>query len=152
MDHVAKPHHDTDSSDSQPPPRPSVLGVRRGVIAIIDSGSRLLLIRRAAGVVKGGCWCFPGGHVEAGETPRRAIRRELMEELGVEVEPTRRVGSVRLPSQGYVLAVWRVRLVDSELRPDAREVAEVRWVTPAEIRAIQPGLPSNARVLEMLGH
>ena len=74
-----------------------------------------------------------------------------MEELGVDSVSTDRVGSVRLPTTGYVLAVWRVRLIGTDLRPNAREIAEVRWVTPSEIRAIEPGLPSNARVLEMLG-
>jgi 8-oxo-dGTP diphosphatase len=110
------------------------------------------MVRRAAGVAKGGYWCFPGGHVERGETPRQAIQRELAEELGLEVVPTERVGSVRvLNARRYILAVWRVRLVGGELRPAQDEIAEARWLTPSEIRAIRPNLRSNFRVLEMLG-
>jgi len=129
----------------------SSLRIRRGVIGILARGSRLLLIRRAEGVARPGCWCFPGGHVEPGETSRRALRREITEELGIDTLPTVRVGSVRLPESGYVLAVWRVQHIRGELSPRAAEIAEIRWATPAQIRTIVPGLPSNDRVLEMLG-
>lgn len=89
--------------------------------------------------------------MERGETPRRALERELAEELGIEARPIERVGSVRLRDSGYVLAVWRAEHVGGVLAPHAAEIAEIRWVTPAQIRSIEPGLPSNDRVLEMLG-
>ena len=126
------------------------LGVRRGVIGILTRGEAFLVIRRASNVAMGGHWCFPGGHVERGETPRQAVGRELAEELGVEVAPTQRVGSVRVGTK-YVLAVWRVDLVGGDLRITQSEIAEARWLTPPEIRAIRPNLPSNEDVLQMLG-
>lgn len=135
----------------QPVSQPDRRRIRRGVIGILSRGARFLMIRRAPGLVRGGCWCFPGGHVEPGETPRMAIRRELAEELGIEVVPLRRLGSVRLPDVGYVLAVWRVRHVAGTFVPAAEEVADTRWVLADEIRSIQPGLPSNERVFHMLG-
>lgn len=142
--------------DSDHPPRMRPVGpeetlrVRRGVIGIVIRESTLLMIRRAAGVAMGGHWCFPGGHVEPGETPRRAICRELSEELGIEVLPTERIGSLRIGRE-YILAVWRVRHVRGEFRPAAPEVAEMRWLTPEQARAIEPGLPSNETVLGLLG-
>lgn len=111
----------------------------------------MLMVRRAPGIVKGGCWCFPGGHVEVGETPRRAVRRELREELGIEVDPVERLGAIRLEEPGYVLAVWRVRHVGGRYCLAKAEIAETRWVTPREAREIEPGLPSNLHVLSMLG-
>ncbi len=125
--------------------------VRRGVIGILARGSALLVIRRAHGIAKGGYWCFPGGHVERGETPRRAVRRELAEELGIEAAPTVRIGSLRVTDTNYILAVWRVRHIRNEFRLAEDEIAEARWLTPSQIRAIHPSLPSNDRVLEMLG-
>ncbi|HNQ23217.1 MAG TPA: NUDIX domain-containing protein [Phycisphaerae bacterium] len=107
------------------------------------------MIQRAAGVRKGGTWCFPGGHVERGETARRAIVREFREELGLQVEATRRLGAVRVGRE-YVLAVWQVRWLGGAVRPAAEEVADVRWVSLAEAGALSPGLPSNVRVFEML--
>ena len=111
---------------------------------------RYLVIRRAAGVANGGCWCFPGGHLERGETSRQAIERELAEELGIAARPIERVGSVRISSPLYILAVWRVEHAGGELRPAEPEVAEIRWLLPHEVRTIQPSLPSNGRVLDML--
>ena len=124
--------------------------VRRGAIGILSRGSEFLVIRRAVGLVKGGCWCFPGGHLERGETSRQAVARELAEELGISVQPIERLGSVRVDS-AYVLAVWRVRHVGGEIRPDEKEIAEVRWVTAEEMSGLVPGVPSNDRVVELLG-
>lgn len=125
--------------------------VRRGAIGVIERGRAVLLIRRALGVTRGGLWCFPGGHVELGETSRRAVRRELAEELGIQVTPVDRIGTVRLATRGYVLAVWRVRYTGDWFSPSADEVAELGWFTPTQIRLLKDGMPSNERVLEMLG-
>lgn len=109
------------------------------------------MIRRASAVAKGGYWCFPGGHVERGETSRRAVQREFREELGVAVEAERRLGSVRLADSGYVLAVWLVRYLGGTLRLAEDEIAEARWLTARGLRTISPSIPSNQRVLQMLG-
>jgi 8-oxo-dGTP diphosphatase len=138
---------------AQPLARPagqSTTKVRRGVVGVIRRGDRLLMIRRAGEVAKGGCWCFPGGHVEAGETPRRAVIRELTEELGIVVEPMTRLGAVRVMDSRHVLVVWQVRYGGGALRPQEREIADVRWMTPDAIRTVERGLPSNERVLGML--
>lgn len=125
--------------------------VRRGVIGILSDGSKFLMIRRADGIAKAGAWCFPGGHVERGETPKVAIVREVREELGIEITPTFRLGSLRVMDSRHILVAWRVEHIRGELTPDPREVAETRWCTPQEIRDIRPSLPSNKVVLEMLG-
>ncbi len=125
--------------------------VRRGVIGILRRGRTFLVVRRASGIPFGGYWCFPGGHVEPGETPRRAILRELAEELGIDVIPKRRLGSLRLTDPKYILAVWSVRHTGGALRLAKKEIAEARWLTPSRVRALHYGLPSNERVLQMLG-
>jgi len=124
--------------------------VRRGVIAIIQQGRVYLMIRRAAHIAKGGHWCFPGGHLEPGENSREAIQRELKEELGIETVPVERLGSVRVLDPGYILAVWRVKHLTGRLCPAPQEIADLRWLLPNQIRAIQPGLPSTQDVVDML--
>ncbi len=124
--------------------------VGRGVIGVLARGPRLLVVRRSPGVALGGYWCFPGGHVEPGETPRAAIRRELAEELGIDTVPTQRVGAVRTDDERYVLAVWLVEQVGGELRAAQAEICDFSWLTPGQIRALRPGLRSTERVLELL--
>ena len=125
--------------------------VRRGAIAVLERGSSLLLIKRARGLTCAGRWCFPGGHVEAGETSRRAICRELAEELGINATPIERVGAVRVPTLGYVLVVWRVSCAERRFTPARDEVADLDWFTPQRIRSLRDGMASNECVLEMLG-
>ncbi len=130
--------------------KPRNNGVRRGVIGILSRGEEYLMIRRASGVAKPGCWCFPGGHVEPGETPRQAVGRELFEELGIHVKPIERLGSVRVLDSRHILVVWRVQHVGGEFRLAQEEIADIRWVTGEGIRTIHPGLPSNDHVLALL--
>lgn len=55
----------------------------RVVAAVIERDGRILICRRRTGGLLGGKWEFPGGKMRPSETPRRALERELREELGV---------------------------------------------------------------------
>jgi 8-oxo-dGTP diphosphatase len=55
--------------------------------ALIDADGRVLIARRPEGRAMAGLWEFPGGKVEAGETPEAALIRELREELSIDVRP-----------------------------------------------------------------
>lgn len=56
--------------------------------ALIDTDNRILIAQRPEGKSMAGMWEFPGGKVEAGETPEAALIRELDEELGIETKET----------------------------------------------------------------
>lgn len=56
------------------------------VAAVIRRDGRILIARRRHGAERGGQWEFPGGKVEPGEAEAQALRREIREELGCEVE------------------------------------------------------------------
>ena len=57
-------------------------------VAVIwnETGDRLLVDRRPAEGLFGGMWEFPGGKIEAGETPQDCVKREVQEELAIEVD------------------------------------------------------------------
>lgn len=57
-------------------------------------GAELLIEVRAAGISQAGDPCFPGGRIEARETPAKAAARELEEELGIHVDPERFLGQL----------------------------------------------------------
>ena len=71
---------------------------------IHDPAGRLLLIRRGHDPHRG-LWSLPGGRIEAGESPERAVVREVREETGLEVLPGGPVGRVQIPGAGVVFDV-----------------------------------------------
>lgn len=125
-------------------------GRRLGVIGVLERDAELLLVQRSLAVSHGGRWCFPGGHVEEGESSRDAVVRELLEELGLVVEARDLLGRVEVPQSPYVLDVWNVAHVSGALRLAEAEIADARWLTEAAVRALEGVMPSSFGVLELL--
>ena len=105
--------------------------------AIFDAKGRCLIAQRSAKMSNPLLWEFPGGKVEDGESPERALARELEEELGVEVEVGAFVarGSAVIPgtsAREIILDVYRATLVDGTRQAIPREHAELAWVAPED--------------------
>jgi (d)CTP diphosphatase len=124
--------------------------VTLGIVVVVQRGGRFLTIRRAAGVVVPGAWCFVGGAIETGETEEQAVVREFREEVGGRVRPLHRVWEYVRPDGKLRLFWWRVELLDDELQANAAEVAELRWCTPEEIEALPGLLESNREFLRLI--
>ena len=117
-------------------------------VAIVEGRGGILLARRAAPPYQG-TWDLPGGFLESGGLPDRALGRELREELGTRAVITRfhGFGADRYGPAGFpILAmVYVVRLAGT---PTARsDVAEVRWFRRDAIPWRQIGFPSIKRTL-----
>jgi A/G-specific adenine glycosylase len=110
------------------------------VVAVIEKDGRILLQERPAGGLLAGLWEFPGGKVEPGESLVAALRREIREELGVEIEDVRRLTTVRHAYTRFeaTLHAFHCRVRGRGLRPGARR----RWVTLRAIRGYP--LPSGS--------
>jgi 8-oxo-dGTP diphosphatase len=95
--------------------------------AIVRDG-RCLVARRGPAMSAPGLWEFPGGKIEPGESAEAALARELVEELGVEVEVGAFVATGRADGKDALieLDVYLARLVAGE--PAAREHAEIAWL------------------------
>jgi ADP-ribose pyrophosphatase YjhB (NUDIX family) len=106
---------------------------------VLDEGGRVLLARRGVEPFRG-LWDTPGGFVAPGETLEDAVRRELREEAGVEVEVVRLVATVPdVYGDGgdpTINAFFECRLTAGDPQPDD-DVAELRWFDPGELP--QPG-------------
>jgi ADP-ribose pyrophosphatase YjhB (NUDIX family) len=115
-------------------------GSKATVCAIcVDGRGHVLLARRAYEPFKGR-WDLPGGFLEEGEHPLEAIRRELREETGLEVEPLEFVGiwMDRYPYETHVTATlnlyWTARAVRGSPAP-ADDVSELGWFSADELPA-----------------
>ncbi|MDL9937382.1 mannosyltransferase [Gordonia sp. ABSL1-1] len=102
------------------------------VAAAIIDGGRLLLAQRSRPAALAGKWELPGGRVEPAETAHDAVRREIREELGVDVEPAEQLGGEVALSAQRVLRAYRAGLVSGA--PRALEHLDLRWVSAAELR------------------
>ena len=121
---------------------------RRGVVAVIVRDGKLLVIQRSQFVRAPLQWCFPGGGVEEGETDEVALVRELQEELSVAVRPVKQLWQSISPWK-FDLRWWEAELDPAaELVPEPQEVAQVAWMTPAEMRVLPDLLPSNREFLD----
>jgi 8-oxo-dGTP diphosphatase len=107
----------------------------RVIAAVISDGDRYLVCLRPSHKRHGGCWEFPGGKFEKGESLLDAARRELTEELGVEALS---VGEVLFshqdPESSFLIEFTQVEITGV---PKAREHDEIRWLRPSELRALK---------------
>ena len=121
------------------------------VLGIIRRDGRLIVIQRAKTVAVPLAWCFPGGHIEEGETQAEALVREMREELNVVVEPGERLMTQTKHDGQLVLHCWSATIVSGRPTPNPLEVADVRWLTPAEIRSQAGLLPGTTEILDAIG-
>ena len=118
----------SDTEDREYPKHPLV-----GVGAIVMRGDSVLLVKRNKEPSKG-MWSIPGGLVEIGETVKDALRREVKEECGVEIEPTELfevVDAVNRDDKGvarfhYVIVDFLSEWRGGDLSAGS-DVADARW-------------------------
>jgi len=101
--------------------------------ALFDDGGRVLIAQRPAGKALAGRWEFPGGKVTAGESERDALRRELREELGIEIIAARPF--MRLThayeERDVELSLWIVERFSGS--PRSLDAQALKWVLPAQL-------------------
>ncbi len=113
------------------------------------AGDQVLIARRPQHLHQGGLWEFPGGKVEAGESPRAALARELWEELALRVVRCAEWLQVEhtYPDKTVRLDVWRVD--ETSGAPIGNEGQTVAWVPLSRLREY-PFPAANQEILARL--
>lgn len=120
-------------------------------VALVDADGRVLLAQRPQGKSLAGLWEFPGGKVQAGETPEAALIRELHEELGIDVKESC-LAPLTFASHGYeafhlLMPLYVCRRWEGTVTP--REGQNLAWVRPTRL-ADYPMPPADKPLIATL--
>jgi ADP-ribose pyrophosphatase YjhB (NUDIX family) len=123
--------------------------------ACVDEHGRVLLMRERSD----GLWSLPGGWADPGDTPTRAVVREVREEAGAVVEVTKLVGCWDRDAQGHTpplpVAVVKLFFLCRVLElgePDALETLETGWFGLGELPPLSLGRVTPAQLARCLAH
>ena len=118
------------------------------VAAIIVQGNKIFATQRGYGDHKDG-WEFPGGKIEAGETPEQALIREIQEELAMTIAVKRHVVDVSYdyPEFHLEMACYLCSIAEGE--PHLLEHEAARWLATADIDSVD-WLPADVLVVNAL--
>ena len=121
----------TDRQDELPMKSPKAPRPHKNIaVAIVLKDDLVLIDRRPNSGMLAGMWEFPGGKIEAGETPEACAIREVKEEVGLDVEAIAALGTVQHAYTHFSVTLHTFVCKHVTGEPQALEVAEVRWITP----------------------
>ena len=118
------------------------------VAAIIREGDRVLATQRGYGEFEG-WWEFPGGKIEPGESHHEALKREICEELAVEIAVGERICTVEYdyPTFHLTMHCYMASLLDGDIALLEHKAA--RWLSKAELNEVE-WLPADVSVVDSL--
>ena len=120
----------------------------RVVAAVIRDGDKIYATARGYGEFKGQ-WEFPGGKIEAGETPQEALVREIHEELEARIEVGDLIDTIEYDYPTFHLSMdcfW-ARIEAGELI--LKEAEAARWLTVDDLDSVQ-WLPADLTIIEKI--
>lgn len=118
--------------------------------AVIRRADAFLVTRRQRGVHLEGYWEFPGGKCDAGESFADCLRREMLEELDVDVRPGREILATE---HAYPERIVELHFFECELLGDPRPLVgqDMRWVRQQDLLSLQFP-PADGELLALLEH
>ena len=123
--------------------------VVHAALAVIERRGRYLICQRHDGDVLGGCWEFPGGKREPGESWERCLRRELREEVGIVVRAVTPFDRLRSRHGGRAIIFKVFRCVIARGTPRPLDAQALKWVLPQQLKRYRFP-PANRRLIARL--
>lgn len=114
----------------------------------LDVKAKIFATARGYGELKGG-WEFPGGKVEAGETPQEALKREIMEELNTEIKVGDLIDTIEYDYPTFHLSMecfWS-EVIKGHL--ELKEAAAAKWLTRENLDSVA-WLPADVTLIEKI--
>ncbi len=118
-------------------------------VAVIERRGRILICQRHDHDSFGGCWEFPGGKREPGESWEACLRRELREELGVAIRAIQFYGRMRHEFKDGTVSFRVFRCAIARGTPHPLDAQALKWVSPRELSQHQFP-PANRRLIARL--
>ena len=103
-------------------------------VAIVFGDGKVMITRRKRGQVLAGNWEFPGGKQEAGESLQDCVRRELLEEVAITVQPQVALSPIQHQYPDRHVTLHAFLCTHESGRPTAIACDQIRWVTPAQLQ------------------
>ena len=123
--------------------------VAAGIKAVNEYGEPIIFAtQRGYGEFKGG-WEFPGGKIEVGETPQEALKREIMEELDIEISVGELIDTIEYDYPEFHLSMdcfW-CEIVNGNLV--LKEHEDARWLTKEQLDNVE-WLPADIILIEKI--
>ncbi len=120
-----------------------------GVAVITDAQGNILIDRRKQEGLLGGLWEFPGGKIEPGESAEACVKREIMEELGIEIEVGDRLITIDHAYTHFKVTLNVFNCTHISGKPQPIECDEVKWVTLNEIDEY-PFPKANGQIIDAM--
>lgn len=121
-----------------------------GAVTVNGEGD-ILCALRSAEMSLPNLWEFPGGKIEQGETPEQSLMREIKEELGCTVQVQEMIEDVvhEYPAVIVQLLTYRTKIIEGT--PQAKEHAELKWVSPSELERLEWAPADVPTIHKLLG-
>ncbi len=120
-----------------------------GVAVINNKQGKILIDRRKETGEMGGLWEFPGGKIEVGETIEECIKREVKEELDIEIIVGDRLTTITHAYETFNVTLYVHNCQHLSGTPQPLECAEIHWVEPAQMNQYQ--FPqANTQIINLL--
>lgn len=120
------------------------------VAAVIYDGTKFFATQRGYGEFKD-WWEFPGGKIEAGETAEEALKREIREELDVDIHIVNQIATVEYDYPAFHLHMECFLCNLTEGQPQLLEAEQALWLTPEHLGSVK-WLPADLVVVQKLKH